>query len=143
MPLSCLPPDRSRLASRAAGLGRAALVLALLVTLGGCAAGNFPNPFDRSGATAEEVQVTVDNQNFNDLRIYALGSEGQQTMGNITGRSSQTFTIRWRQTSDLRFRLEFLAGRSYTTNRVTASPGDRVDVFVRENPGNTYVNVRN
>jgi len=87
--------------------------------------------------------VTVDNQNFNDLRIYALGSEGQQTMGNITGRSSQTFTIRWRQTSDLRFRLEFLAGRSYTTNRVTASPGDRVDVFVRENPGNTYVNVRN
>ena len=40
------------------------------------------------------------------------------------------------------FRIEILAGRTYNTNGVAVSPGDRVSLIVPDDPANAYVTVR-
>lgn len=118
-----------------------ALAVLLILGLAGCVK-NFPNPFDRSAAASESVELYVDNQNFNDVRLFKLGPGGRESVGYVTGRSSETLTVSWRQTSDIRFEIEVLAGPSYRTNAVTASPGDRLQLYIRDSPGNTYLTRR-
>ncbi len=108
----------------------------------GCG-GSFINPFaHRSGAAVKQLQLWVDNQNFNDLRIYAMTTRGPQALGQVGGRSTGKFTMEWRQLDELRFRFEFLAGRSYTSNTVNASPGDRLDLIIPTDPERAYLRRR-
>ncbi len=132
------PPVPPRRASRLARLAVAGLAVAVMA---GCVK-NFPNPFDRSGGQADSVQLYVDNQNFNDVRLWKIGLDGRTNLGTVTGRSQRTIQVPWRQTADIRFQIEPLAGRSYQTNMITAAPGDRLQLYIRENPGNTYLTRR-
>jgi hypothetical protein len=118
-------------------VGSSLVAGAIVLALSGCVK-NFPNPFDRS-STSQDVELLVDNQNFNDVRIYKMGPEGRESIGYVTGRSSGEFTVSWRQTADIYFRVEVLAGRTYDTNAVQASPGDHLQLYIRENSSNTYL----
>lgn len=113
----------------------------LVLALGGCVK-NFYNPFDRSGNSADSISLFVDNQNFNDVRLYSVSTRGRESVGFVTGRSTENFTVTWRQSGDIRFQIEVLAGRSYQTNSVAASPGDRLQLYIRDNPNNTYLTRR-
>lgn len=126
---------------RAPLLPRMLLAGMVVALLGGCVR-NFPNPFDRSGGQADSIELYVDNQNFNDVRLWKIGLDGRTNLGTVTGRSQRTMEVPWRQTADIRFQVEPLAGRSYQTNMVTAAPGDRLQLYIRENPGNTYLTRR-
>ena len=106
----------------------------------GCAQRSAPNPFDTD--RPDELRVTVDNQNFNDLRIYAITTGGPRSLGRVGGQSRVEFRLEWRQLDDIRFRLEFLAGDQFTTTRLNVSPGDIVEVSVPQNPNNTIVRRR-
>ena len=100
------------------------------------------NPFAPAGTDQTELTVWVENRGFNEFRLYALSSRGTQAMGVVGGNTQQTLKLPWRTLDQLRFRLEVLAGRSYTTHTVTASPGDRVEMIVPSNPAGTQIRVR-
>lgn len=116
------------------------LAFAALVALAGCAGRHAPSPFDPQGATT--LRIDIDNQNFDQVRVYALTVRGPRALGQVGGRSSGTFTMEWRQLDEIRFRLEFLAAEQYETDRINASPGDRIEVYISENPNNTTIRRR-
>ncbi|MEQ8330728.1 MAG: hypothetical protein RH859_09725 [Longimicrobiales bacterium] len=119
------------------------LALAAALALSGCSVGgNSPSPFDQGGEAAGQIQITIDNQNFNDVRIFAVTTRGPQSLGQAGGRSTRVFRLEWRQLDEIRFRLEFLAGSEYTTQRINVSPGDAIDVYIPQNPQNTVVRRR-
>lgn len=115
-------------------------LLAALVVVAGCGGRHVPSPFDPQGAST--LQITIDNQNFDQVRVYAVTVRGPRSLGQVGGRASGTFTIEWRQLDEIRFRLEFLAAEEYETDRINASPGDRIEVYISENPNNTTIRRR-
>lgn len=125
---------------RRAAWARPALLAAALA-VAGCQP-TVANPFAPPGTAETSLTVWVENRGFNEFRLYALSSRGAQSMGVVGGNTQRTLTLPWRQLDQLSFRLEILAGRSYTTHAVTASPGDRVEMVVPSNPAGTQLRVR-
>lgn len=121
-------------------LGRM-LVLAGLLGIWACA-GTSRNPFAAPGTQETQILVQAENRGFNDVRLYAISSRGSQSLGSLQGNTTRRMTLDWRQMEQLSFRLEVLAGRSYTTHTVSASPGDRVYLIIPSDPASAYVQVR-
>ena len=133
-----------RRTARARGIRARRWVLVLAAGLGAtaCAAGTARNPFAAPGTAETELFVQVENQGFNDLRLYAISSRGSQSLGSVQGNTMRRLTLEWRQMEQLSFRMEVLAGRSYTTHTVSASPGDRIYLTIPSDPSGAYVRVR-
>jgi hypothetical protein len=121
---------------------RQALLLVVGLGATACAAGTARNPFAAPGTAETQLFVQVENQGFNDLRLYAISSRGNQSLGSVQGNTVRRLTLEWRQMEQLSFRMEVLAGRSYTTNVVSASPGDHVFLVIPSDPSGAYVGVR-
>ena len=117
------------------------LLWALAVVLVACSS-DPPNPFTRTSPAASELRITVENQSFNDVRVYAETSRGPQPLGVVGGNSNRDFRMDWRQLDEIRFRLEELAGRTYYTNYLTVSPGDRLDMVIPDNLANSFIRRR-
>ncbi|MCG6955537.1 MAG: hypothetical protein LJF04_06050, partial [Gemmatimonadetes bacterium] len=67
---------------------------------------------------------------------------GDRLLGVVGGSQTERFRLEWRQLGTLYFRLDFLAGSQYTTQAVTVSPGNEVDVEIPASPTNIIVRVR-
>lgn len=106
------------------------LLLFSATLLSGCASSG-PNPFQEGAGGDRTIQVTIDNQNFNDATIRAHWRGGSEMrVGTVNGNSSETFTLRHR--SDVvRFEVDFLAGGGYMGNSISVSPGDHLRMVVR------------
>jgi hypothetical protein len=117
------------------------MLLAAALVAASCG-GTARNPFAAPGTAETQILVQVENQGFNDLRLYAISSRGSQSMGSVQGNSIRRIALDWRQMDQLSFRLEVLAGRTYTTHTVTASPGDRLYLIIPNDPSGAYVRVR-
>lgn len=113
----------------------------VLLMLAACAT-TGPSPFDEQGPTATAVQVRVENRGFNDLRLYALSNHGQVPMGTVNGNSSRTIQVPWRQLDQISFRIDVLAGRSYRTEALAVSAGDKIELVIPDNPANAYLRAR-
>ncbi len=120
---------------------RKALLLAAALGVTACS-GTGRNPFAAPGTRETQLQVQVENQGFNDLRLYAISRMGNQSLGSVQGNSIRRVSLEWRQADQLSFRMEVLAGRSYTTHAVSANPGDRVYLVIPSDPSAAYVRVR-
>jgi hypothetical protein len=120
---------------------RSALLLAAVLGPSACA-GTARNPFAAPGTRETQIQIQVENQGFNDLRLYANSSQGTRSLGSVQGNSVRRMNLDWRQAGQLSFRMEVLAGRSYTTHAVSASPGDLVFLVIPRDPSGAYVRVR-
>lgn len=132
------PMPRTRLPS---DVGR--LVLCLLVGLGVAECGGIArNPFAPPSAAETQISLFVENQGFNDVRVYALTSRGSRSLGSVGGNTNLRVSLEWRQMDQISFRIEVLAGRTYNTSALAVSPGDRVDLVIPNNPGNAYLRVR-
>ena len=92
------------------------------------------NPFEETLRGPSRIVLGVQNQNFSDVRIYSETVRGERVLGVVTGNSTKEFPIAWDRLDEIHFRLELLAGRSYTTNSVNVSPGDRLDLVIEQNP---------
>jgi len=121
-------------------LGRAVLLAAALGAAACGATGR--NPFAAPGTQESQILVQVENQGFNDLRLYAISHRGNQSLGSVQGNTIRRIPLEWRQPDQLSFRMEVLAGRSYTTQAVAANPGDRVYLTIPSDPGGAYLRVR-
>ncbi|MDP2959286.1 MAG: hypothetical protein Q8N53_22895 [Longimicrobiales bacterium] len=119
------------------------LMLCLLLGLGAAECGGIArNPFAPPTAAETQISVYVENQGFNDVRVYALTSRGSRSVGSVGGNTHLRVSMEWRQMDQISFRIEVLAGRTYNTGAIAVSPGDRVDLTIPNNPGNAYLRIR-
>jgi len=112
------------------------MVLAAVITLAAVGCGgsrDTASPFDRS-PSATEIQLNVDNQNYNDVRLYIETVAGRKTVGGVGGNSRRSFRIEWAGLDGISVRMQFLAGDDFVTNSVNASPGDRLELLITANP---------
>ena len=111
------------------------LALGLLVLLTTACAGrgmDDDDPFrarDRSGPVILEIQ----NDNFNDARIYTLWNGDRRRIGTVIGKTEERFEIQARQ-GDLRIQVDFLAAGGFTTEPIMAWPGETVHLVIPSYP---------
>jgi len=120
---------------------RTALVLALVWGLSACAT-TARNPFAPAGTRETQLLLYVENRGFNDVRLYTLSSHGTRSAGVVEGNTQRRIAVEWRQLEQISFRIEVLAGRTYTTHAVAASPGDQVDLIIPDDPSGAYIRLR-
>ena len=135
-PFSC---DTLGRASRHAYRVGLAVAVVLLVACGGARTGN---PFDTSPEGQGIVSLYLENRGFNDVRIYAITPSGSTSMGSVGGNTIRRATLPWRQLGQISFRIEVLAGRTYMTNTMAASPGDRLELIIPANPADAVLRPR-
>jgi hypothetical protein len=110
---------------------RAALVG--LVALVGCVSGGGEavqeDPFT-DARSAQDVLLTVQNNEFLDANIYALWNGMRQRVGTVTGKTSHTFRMEWRS-EFLRLEVEFVGSNDgYTSELIGVSRGDHLDFVI-------------
>jgi len=113
--------------------------LAATLTLDACAALRRGGP----AIEQEDVSVVVHNQSFPDVVMYIVPSGDPRRIGMVTGSSSTTFKVPYRQISTgmLQLLARPIAGRSYLLPAVSVSPGDEVDVTINNVPSQSIVTV--
>ncbi|MBI4539968.1 MAG: hypothetical protein HY704_10725 [Gemmatimonadetes bacterium] len=106
----------------------AMLALALLLPLAGCI-GRRESALSGSGRRGEQVTVEVENQNFYDATIYAIGDGSRSRLGTVVGNTKQNFRLPWIP-RDIRFEIRLQAGGTYTTHSLPVNPGDQLQLVV-------------
>lgn len=126
--LSFIGTTASRLASHRASLvGTTAGIALLLLTAAGCGSlgGTGVGVWDREATEADEFALMVENQSFNEARIYSRWNGDRRRLGSVGGNQTRTFSLPWRASS-FRVEVDFLAAGGFISDPVTVSPGDTV-----------------
>ena len=118
---------------------RTLLGCVLALFLAGCfrGYGQPDNPFNESQGAGGEISIRVDNQNFQDVTLYALRGGEPMRLGDIIGKSTGRFTVDWNFSLPLEFRAEMVGGGSCNIRSLNVDPGDRVWVRIPVNLGIT------
>lgn len=110
------------------------LVGALAAAASACGSTGRPlpgaNPFEEDGGTPAEIRIRVRNSNFYDATLTAVGDQSTRRLGTVGGNSSAVFTTPWRFTSGLRIQIDLLAGPTCTTDTITMSPGETLELEI-------------
>ena len=110
---------------------RRLLIAAASVLVAGCAAADPPNPFESGPAGASQIQLLAENLNFNDATLHAVTDGARIRLGRVSGKSESTFRVDWPFVRDLQVEISLLASSSYTTRRITVSPGERIRLMIQ------------
>jgi hypothetical protein len=114
---------------RANVVGARFLGVALALAAAGCATGR---PVLESAS--QEVEVTVENQNFKDAVVYAIWDSGPRArLGMVTGNTTQTFTAAPRGSGEMRVEVDFIAGSDTVTESIGVFRGDEIHVVIPPN----------
>jgi hypothetical protein len=107
------------------------LALALLLALAGCGAARSPDRGDpfAGGAQADDVLITVENNDFRDATVYALWNGVRRRVGGVTGKTTQTFRVDWRS-EYLQFHVDFLGQGEYRSEVVPVDRGDHLNFVI-------------
>ena len=106
---------------------------ALAVVLAACGTRtSYPgqNPFADGGGAAQDIRVRVRNQNFYDASLTAISDTGRRRLGTVGGNQTAVFTMPLSFTSGLRIEIDLLAGPTCTTELITVSPGEEVQLDI-------------
>jgi hypothetical protein len=107
--------------------------LALVVSLSGCGWVLGRGDWDPFASQAERrLSIRVENANRNDVQVRVISGGTRHDLGMVGGRSYRQTSVPWRGTGDVRFEINPIAGRRFTTSGMTVSPGDRVELIVAE-----------
>jgi hypothetical protein len=102
---------------------------------GGALAGG--DPFAGGGAAAE-IRIRVRNTNFLDATLTAIGDASQRRLGVVGGNQTSVFSLPWADGGTLRVRIDLLAGPSCTTDAISVSPGEAVDLEIASATGSAF-----
>jgi hypothetical protein len=111
------------------------LTAALLLVTVGCGGGGRPigsavgDPFSGDNM-ATEIRVRVRNSNFYDATITGLSDAGRRRLGTVGGNQTAVFTMPWTFTGAFRVEIDLLAGPTCTTEAISVSPGETVDIDI-------------
>jgi hypothetical protein len=111
----------------------------VFVVASGCVPTPPRDPFAGTDAATSKLTVYVENQGFTDLRVYARTSRGQELLGQLGGNAHVTVQLPWRDPDQISFRIEVVAGRTYTTEAIAVSGGQRVELLIPDNPSQAVV----
>lgn len=106
---------------------------ALALVAGACGTRtSYPgqDPFVEGGGTRQDIRIRVRNNNFYDASLTAIGDTGRRRLGTVGGNQSAVYTVPWSFTGGLRIEIDLLAGPSCTTDYVTVSPGEEVELEI-------------
>ena len=118
---------------RSRGGSRRSLICALALISGACGTRtSYPgqDPFAEGGGTAQQVRVRVRNNNFYDAALTAISDVGRRRLGTVGGNQSAVYTMPWSFTGGLRIEIDLLAGPTCTTDFITVSPGEDVQLEI-------------
>jgi hypothetical protein len=113
---------------RAAGRPRW-LFMAVAVAAAGCA--STGRPVEQDGGATQDVEVTVENQNFQDAVVYAIWGAGpRDRLGTVTGNTTETFTTEVQAGGDMRIEVDLIAGNDVVTESMGVFQGDDIRVVI-------------
>lgn len=119
-------------------MSRIALSLGLTVVTAGCFFGGAGQGKERIPAAKEGVLITVDNQNFLDVRVYWVRAGGvERRLGVVNGHGAGQFPIPW-DPGDLQVRFDFIGGGGLITQRLRVQPGSILELRI-DAQGRYYV----
>jgi len=105
------------------------LFLALALTTAGCASAG--RPVEDEGGVTQDVEVTVENQNFQDAVVYAIWGAGpRDRLGTVTGNTTETFTTEVQAGGDMRIEIDLIAGNDVVTESMGVFRGDDIRVVI-------------
>jgi hypothetical protein len=103
--------------------------LALALAAAGCA--STGRPIEEGGVVTADVEVTVENQNFQDAVVYAIWGAGpRDRLGMVTGNTTETFTTEVQAGGDMRIEVELIAGNDVVTESMGVFRGDDIRVVI-------------
>lgn len=115
---------------------RASLVTAAVA--GGACSATQEEFSDLDPGSQDEITLTVENYNFNDVTLYALTAGIRERVGRVRGSGSETFTFRWPRQS-IQMEVVFLSGGRMVTQAMPVLPGDRLDLIIEQVAGDRAV----
>lgn len=124
---SILNPRLRKLLSTRVVFG-AALTLALTA----CASASAANPMDEQGRRSNEIEVIVQNQDFNQVTVYTARGASYQRLGIVEGKSEGSFKTDWFY-PDIQLRVKFLSGPDLITSRQGVTPGEILELIIPVN----------
>jgi hypothetical protein len=111
-------------------VNRRTLAATLLLVTAGCGTKShspFAGPAEGAG---EQIQVRIENRNFNDATVHAFRGGERVRLGTATGKTDEDFRIRWNSTLLIEFEINLVGGGSCRVRSMTVDPGDRVWVRI-------------
>ncbi len=79
----------------------------------------------------------MENLNFGDATVHALRGGERIRLGQVTGKSEKSFTIRWNFSVPLEFQVDLVGGEACGIQPMTVDPGDRIWVRIPTQVGPT------
>ncbi len=108
--------------------------LATLVVIAGCAKPRRlverEQPFTREPVAEQAIRIRVQNNNFMDARLHAVGLHGRYLLGVVTGKQQAVLALPWDFSGPLRIEIDLLVGGECTTRIMDADPGDTFDLRI-------------
>lgn len=102
--------------------------LLLIVVLSACASSPGSDVMRTTGQ-GEDVQLTVENNDFRDASIYAYWNGAKTRVGMVTGKTSDTFEMRWRS-EEIRFEVDFIGGGGFMSDIMDVYEGDHLNFVI-------------
>jgi len=111
---------------------RQALLLAATMTVAGCLWQSYvSNPFEEGGAGSGTIKIIVQNHNFHQATVKALG-RAQRRLGVVSGNSKKSFDLFWPTVDNLVLEIDLLAGSTFRTNSISLEPGESATLFIQQ-----------
>ena len=111
---------------------RQALLLAATMTVAGCLwQGHVSNPFEEGGGGSGTIKLIVQNHNYHQATIKALG-RSQRKIGVVSGNSKRTFDLFWPTVDQLVLEIDLLAGSRFRTNSISLEPGESATLYIQQ-----------
>ena len=111
------------------------IALVLLALLLSCGGRLVQDPLEPVGKFGSVIQLTIQNNRFNDATIYAEWSGiGRRWVGRVTGKTSETFMFDWKSHS-VTIEADFIAGGTFATTEIEVYGGDHLDLVIMNDDG--------
>jgi hypothetical protein len=89
-----------------------------------------PSPFENGGNVPQNIQITVDNQDWRDATLYVDWNGVRQRVGSVLGKTTQTFSTPWREYM-VRLDVDFVGGGGMAPrDPIQVQPGDHLDFVI-------------
>lgn len=105
------------------------VLLLLGIALATSACASTPDNVMRTAIGEEGVQVTVENNDFRDATIYANWNGFRQRVGMVTGKTTETFTMDWRN-EWVQLQVDFIGGGGFDSDVVDVYEGDHLQFVI-------------
>jgi hypothetical protein len=99
-----------------------------ILALAACATCLSEDPFS-GGAASEQVLLTVQNNDFRDASIYVYWNGVRDRVGEVTGKTSETFRMRWRSES-VQLGIDFVGGGGYRSETIGVNEGEHLNFVI-------------